>query len=114
MVFIDGLVPQAQFLDDLAVAVDIRALHVVQQTATLANHLEKATATVVILLVRAKMLSQVIDTLGEQRNLDAGRAAVGLVRLVLLDGRTLFESHVPDLLPAALDGGVRLILEVAK
>ena len=64
-----GLVPQAQFLDDLAVAVDIRALQVVEQTATLSDHLEETTSTVVILAVSAEVIRQIVDALREQRNL---------------------------------------------
>jgi len=104
------LVTQSQFLDDLAVTVDVGALQVIEQPATLTVHLEEATATVVILLVHPKVLGELLDPLAEERDLDAGRAAVSLMRPVLLDGRAFFESHVPDVLPAALDGGVRLIL----
>src|SRR5215212_6202278 len=89
-----GLIPQAQFLDDLAVAVDIRALQVVEQAATLSDHLEEATTTVVVLLVGAKVIRQIVDALREQRNLNASRSTVCLMRPELLDGRALFESHV--------------------
>jgi hypothetical protein len=89
-----GLIPQAQFLDDLPVTVDIRALQVIEEAATLSDHLEEATTTVVILFVGAEVLRQIVDALREQRNLNASRSTVGLMRPVLLDGGAFFESHV--------------------
>ena len=94
IVLMSGLVPQAQFLDDLAVVVDIRALQVVEQTATLSDHLEEATTTVVILLVGAEVVRQIVDALCEQRDLNASRSTVGLVRPVLLDGRAFSKAIV--------------------
>jgi hypothetical protein len=88
------LVPKAQFLDDRSVAVNVDSLHVVEEAATLSIHLEKATATVVIVLVGAKVLREVLDPLAEERDLNASRPAVGVVRPVLLDGRAFLESHV--------------------
>jgi hypothetical protein len=88
------LVPEAQFLDDLPVSVDIRTLQVVQETATTSDHLEESTTTVVVLLVESEVIGQIVDPLGEQRDLNAGRSTVGLMRPIFLDGRTFFESHV--------------------
>jgi hypothetical protein len=88
------LVPEAQFLDDLPVSVDIRTLQVVQETATTSDHLEESTTTVVVLLVEAEVIRQIVDLLGEQGDLNAGRASVGLVCPIFLDSRTFFESHV--------------------
>jgi hypothetical protein len=90
MNFMSGLVPQAQFLDDLPVAVDIRALQVVEQTATLTDEHAKATTTVVILLVGAEVVRQMFDALAEQRNLNASRSGVSLVRPIFLDGGAFF------------------------
>ena len=88
------LVPEPQFLDDLPVSVDIRSLQVVQETATTSDHLEESTTTMVVLLVGAEVVRQIVDPLGEQGDLNAGRATVGLVRPIFLDGRAFFESHV--------------------
>jgi hypothetical protein len=88
------LVPEAQFLDDLPVSVDIRSLQVVQETATTSDHLEESTTTMVVLLVGAEVVRQIVDPLGEQGDLNAGRSTVGLMRPIFLDGRTFFESHV--------------------
>jgi hypothetical protein len=88
------LVPKSEFLDDLSVAFNVDALHVIQQATTLTVHLEKATTTVVVVLVGAEMLREVLDSVAEERDLNASRSAVGFVRSVLLDGGALFESHV--------------------
>src|ERR1043166_6933652 len=88
------LVPEAQFLDDLPVSVDIRTLQVVQETATTSDHLEEPTTTVVVLLVESEVIGQIVDPLGEQGDLNAGRSTVGLMLRIFLDGRTFFESHV--------------------
>jgi hypothetical protein len=88
------LVPEPQFLDDLPVSVDIRSLQVVQETATTSDHLEESTTAVVVLLVGSEVLRQIVDPLGEQGDLNAGRATVGLVCPIFLDGRAFFESHV--------------------
>ena len=102
------LVPEAQFLDDLPVSVDIRTLQVVQETATTSDHLEESTTTMVVLLVGAEVVRQIVDPLGEQGDLNAGRATVGLVRPIFLDGRAFFESHVLVILAILRRvGGVR-------
>jgi hypothetical protein len=87
-------VPESEFLDDLPVAFDVCTLEVVEQTTTLADHLEQPTATVVVLFVGAKVLGQVIDALGEYRNLNASRSSIGLMCPILLDGRRFYKSHV--------------------
>jgi hypothetical protein len=88
------LIPQAQFLDDLPVIVDIRALQVIEEATTLADHLEKSTTPVMVLLVGAEVVGQVIDAFGEQRDLNASRSTVSLVRPKFLDGGAFFKSHV--------------------
>lgn len=90
------LVPEAQGLDDLPVVVDIRALQVVEETAPLSHHLEEPTTSVVVLFVGAEVVRQIIDALGEQRDLNASRSTVSLMRPIFLDGRAFFESHVLD------------------
>jgi hypothetical protein len=88
------LIPEAQILDDLPVIVDIRALQVIEKAAALSDHLEEPTPPMMILLVGAKVVRQIIDALREQRDLNASRSTVRLMRPVLLDGQALFESHV--------------------
>lgn len=60
---------QAQTIDDLVVALNIRFLQVVEQTATLRDHFQQATPRVIIFLMRLEMLGQVVDSLAEKRHL---------------------------------------------
>ena len=94
VVHLQELVPKSQFLDDRSVAFNVDSLHVVEQATTLSVHLQKATTTVVIVLVGAEVLVEILEPLAEERDLDASRTAVGVMRPVLLDGRAFFESHV--------------------
>src|SRR5215212_5106180 len=88
------LVPQSEVLDDLAVSVDVRPLHVVEQAATSADNLQQPAAAMMVLLVRPDVFGAVVDALREEGHLHARRAGVGLVRLVLLERRSVVESHV--------------------
>ncbi len=69
----------AELLDQRAVARLALALEVVEQRTTLRDHLEQATTGVVVLGVRLEVAGQVVDALGEDRDLDFRLA--GVVRL---------------------------------
>ena len=73
------LLAEPEVGDDLAVAIDVRLLEVVEKAATLADELEQATARMVVLLVGLEVLGEIGDALGDERDLDLGRAGVGLV-----------------------------------
>src|SRR5204863_967310 len=60
-------------------------LEVVEERAALADHLEQAAAAVMVLVIALEVLGEVRDPLGEERDLDLGRAGVGLVLPVLRD-----------------------------
>src|SRR5690349_14686336 len=79
------LAAQTEVGDQLGVAVLVGLLEVVQQLAPLVDHLQEATARVVILLVRFEMRREAIDALAQQRDLDFGGAGIGLATAVLLD-----------------------------
>jgi len=49
------LMTESQIRDDLTISLDVGALQVFQKASTAAHHLEKATAAVVILLVRVEV-----------------------------------------------------------
>ena len=97
-------IAETKLLDELPVSIDFRALHVVQEPAALADELEQPLTTVVILFVSAEMVRQIVDALREQRNLNASRSTVRLMRRVLLDGRAFFESHLSWKVPAPARG----------
>src|SRR5215218_6853428 len=94
------LVPEPQLLDDLAVSVDVRPLHVVEQAATGSDHLQQPSAAVMVLLVRPKVLGEVVDPLREKRDLDSCGSGVRLVCPVLLERRCVVEGHVVCTVPA--------------
>ena len=79
------LATQAEVGDERAVALEVGALEVAQQPAALADQHQQAAARVVVLALRAQVLGQLVDPLGEQRDLDLGRAGVGVGAAVLAD-----------------------------
>src|SRR5271165_2345355 len=72
------LAAQAEVGDQFAVALEIFALQVTEQTPALADLHEQAAAAVVILLVDLQVLGQLVDRGGEDRDLDVG--GTGIVR----------------------------------
>jgi hypothetical protein len=73
------LAPQPHLGDDRAVPLDVVLPDVVQEAAALADQHQQAAPAVVVLLVLLQMLVEVVDPLGEDRDLDLGRAGVGVV-----------------------------------
>ena len=86
------LLTQTQLGNQRTIALDVLALEVVQQTATLTNHQQQTTAGVVVVLVVAQMLVQVIDARGQQRDLNLGRTGVALMGSVLSDNSRLVDQ----------------------
>src|ERR671920_48404 len=91
-----GSAAQAQTLDQRAVALDVLGPQVVQQASALADEEQQATTAVVVVLVLLQVLGEVLDALGQHRDLHLGRTGVALVRCVLghdlaLDGS--LEGH---------------------
>src|SRR5438105_5856825 len=62
--------PQPELGDDRPVALDVLALQVIQQPATLADQLEQPPPRVVILGVRLQVVGEVIDPFAEDCDLD--------------------------------------------
>lgn len=83
---------QTERLNELAVAFDVDAGQVLEQTAAAANQQEQSTTAVVVVRVRLEMRSQLVDALGEHRDLNLGRARVVLGGRVLADDLLLFGS----------------------
>ena len=87
------LVAQPQVLNQLTVRIDIRPSQIVQEPATLAYHLQEATTTVVIFAVLAEMVREVVDALGQDRDLNLGGPGIALVGPVLLNRGCFIECH---------------------
>src|SRR5439155_24422483 len=75
--------------DELPVSARGPGLEVVEQPPALAYQLEQATAGVMVLLVPLEVFGEVVDALGEQRDLDRRRAGISFVRPELLHHRWL-------------------------
>src|SRR5688500_9821051 len=87
------LVPEAELVDDLPVAVDVGPLQVLEKAASLADHLEQATPAVMVLGMLSEVIGQIVDPLGQHGNLDACGTGVALMSTELLDRRCFFEGH---------------------
>ena len=79
------LLSQAQLLDDRAVTLDVLLGQVVEKVLSVANHLLKTSLGMEILGVLLQMLGEVVDALGEDRDLHLGRAGVALIDLIGLN-----------------------------
>ena len=73
------LLAQVQLGDQRTVALDVGLLEVLQQTTTLADHQQQTTVGVVVLLVVLQVLVQVVDAVGQQRDLHLGGTGVALM-----------------------------------
>src|SRR5690606_30675409 len=80
-----SLAANAQSCDQLRVTGFVLLLEVVKKRAAAGNQGQKATTGVVVLLVVLEMAGQIIDTLGQDRDLDFRRAGVAFLRGVFLD-----------------------------
>src|SRR5581483_3300713 len=76
---------EAELADDAAVALDIVRADVIEQPTPPTHEHKQPAPAVVILLVHLEVLGEVVDPLGEERDLNLGRAGVGVVQAVLGD-----------------------------
>lgn len=93
-----ALSTQAEALNQRAVTLDVDALEVPEKTTTLPDEKQKAATRVVVVLVSLEVLSEFVDSVRHQSNLDLGRTRVTGVGLVLLDDGLFFfggHSHNP-------------------
>src|SRR6478752_10500073 len=79
------LAAEAELGDQGAVALEVGALEVTEQAAALADQHQQAAARVVVLAVLTQVLGELVDALGEQRDLDLGGSGVGAVAAELGD-----------------------------
>ncbi len=71
--------PQAELANERAVALEVAALKIVQEPAPAPDEHQQPAARVVVLAVRAQVLGELVDPLGQQRDLDLGLAGVHAV-----------------------------------
>ncbi len=72
----DVLATQSEFADDCAIALNIDAGEIVEQTAAATNNHQQAASAVVIFFVGLQVLGQMRDAVGQQCDLDFGRTRV--------------------------------------
>jgi len=88
------LLAQAEATNQVTVALDVLVGQVLQQLSALADHLEQAGAGVVVLFMGLKVIGKVLDTGGQQCNLNLRGTGVTFAGLVLVnDLLFLFSSH---------------------
>ena len=80
---------EAEVCNDLAVALNVNTLDVVEHATATADDHQESTTAVVILLVHLEMLREVGDALGHERDLHLGGPSVGVVNPVVFDGLCL-------------------------
>ena len=84
------LLSQSELADDRTVTLDVSLLQIVQKVSSVTDHLLQTAAAVEVLLVGLQVLGQVVDTVGEDRDLNLGRTGVSFVSCVLLNDAELF------------------------
>lgn len=90
-----SLSPQSKAGDEVSIPLDILVVEVLEQSSALANHHQQTSPTVMVLFIDLQMLGEVADALGEQRNLDLGRARVRVVEPMFFNYRLrVFHAEV--------------------
>lgn len=84
------LLLQTKFLGNRVVAALVVLFQVAQMRAAVSDHLEKATAGVVILVVFLQVLGQLINTTSEHSNLNVRRTGVRVVAGRIFDNGRLY------------------------
>src|ERR1043165_2928701 len=100
----DRLAAQSELCNQLQIAVVLGARKIVQQSSSAANHFQQTATRVIVMLICSQMLGQGIDAMGQQSDLDIGRAGVTCMQPMLLNnsgsiglskGHSLFLSLSP-------------------
>src|SRR5207248_3102746 len=86
----NSLSAEAESLDQRPVPLDVHLHHVVQQPAATADQQQEPATGVVVVLVRAQVVGQTGDALGQQRDLGLGGPGVRVVHAVLGQDLLLF------------------------
>ena len=80
-----SLLSEIQSCQDGTIPLDVLLLQVVEKAPALTDHLEKAATAVMVVLVVGKVLVEVVDPLGKQRDLHLGGTGITLVEGMLGD-----------------------------
>ena len=87
----EGLAPGGQQTpkigDNRAIAFKIALFEIAQQAAAFSDFLQEAATARVVLLVDLEVIGQLVDGLGEQRDLNLGRTGIVFFALMLIDDR---------------------------
>ena len=94
------LVPQTKGIDQRTVPVHICTLHITEQAATAAHHLEQPLPAMMIFWMHPEMISQIIDPGRQDGHLYPRGARVRLVLSMLLNCRCFLKCHVMGSWPA--------------
>lgn len=70
------LFTELQLAGHCDVALGVGFIEIIEQTTTLANHLEQATAGAVVFVVFLQVLCEMVNSLGEQSNLNVRTAGI--------------------------------------
>ena len=84
------LFSQSELVYDCTVALDVYLLQVVEQVSSVTDHLLQTAAAVEVLLVSLEVHGQVVDTGGQDCDLNLRRTGISFVGSVLLDQGKLF------------------------
>ena len=84
------LFAQTQLGNHLAISVQVLIAHILKQRRTCANHFQKASARGMILGMKLKVVSQLVDAPGQNSDLDLWRTCVFFGGLVIRDDLLLF------------------------
>ena len=79
------LLPELELARHGHVAIRIGLMQIIEQAAALANHLEKPAAGAVIFNILLQMLSEMVDPLREQSNLNIGTAGIPVMHAKLFN-----------------------------
>jgi hypothetical protein len=92
------LLAELQFAGDSDVAVIVGLVEIIEQPTALADHLEQPAAGAVVFIVLLQVLSEMVDPLREQSNLNVGTAGIAVMhpkrfnRFVLLFHTVRFQN----------------------
>ena len=89
-----NLLTDTQLGDQGTVTVDVLVGQIVQHLAALTNHHQQTTAGVVVVLVYTQVIGQLVDSGGQDGNLDFGRTGVALVGSILQDDLDFFSFWI--------------------